>query len=104
MQGQTEGDLHNNWLNTRRRYKADMINMLMYIYPNGDRILHLEQTIYNRTQPREYIECATNAETLKRVLARRIFPDLRNGVNATIPANGAISPAQAIDSPLIPVG
>jgi hypothetical protein len=103
MQGQTEGNLHNNWVDTRRMYKAAMIKMLMHIYPDGDRIRDLEQTIYNRSQPHEYIECATNAETLKRVLAWRIFPDLRNRVNATIPANGIITPAQAIEL-FIPVG
>jgi hypothetical protein len=52
MQEQTEGNLHNNWVDTRRMYKAAMIEMLMHI-----------------------------------------FPDLRNRVNATIPANGIITPA-----------
>ena len=91
-------------LNTRREYQASMLDGLRQIYSDEDRMFNLEQTIYNRTQPREYIECATNLETLRRVLARKILPDLRNRANATIPANGVISPAQAIDYSLIPVG
>lgn len=93
-------------LNTRMTYQASMLNRLEQIYQNRDRAIlcQIEQTVYNRTQPREYIECATTLEALKRVLARRILPDLRNKANATIPANGVISPAQAIDYSLIPVG
>jgi hypothetical protein len=91
-------------LETRQSYRVSLLRLLRQIYPSETRIEGLERIIYFRTQSYEYIQCATTLATLQRILESRILPDIKNQVNGHSPANGIISPAQAVGPIGIPIG